>query len=153
MAAEHHTGISAPPLVYRLDEVSISLTRQPGSSTAPIQRINLSGTGSATLERGGQRMPFRYTPKDTLALLNALYKMRFFDLPTNYITRYSVFLKDDDTVGTSALRMPDASSTSVCVTLTATYEKCVSYGAEGPYELENITARIFAEADRLANVK
>ena len=153
MAAEHHAGISAPPLVYRLDEVSISLTRQPGSSTAPIQRINLSGTGSATLERGGQRMPFRYTPKDTLTLLNAFYKIRFFDLPTNYITRYSVFLKDDDTVGTSALRMPDTSSTSICITITATYEKCVSYSAEVPYELENITTRIFSEANRLVNVK
>lgn len=152
MAAQPSLGSSGPPLTYRLEDVGVHLTRQPGSSAFPIRRLSLSGTGSATLERDGQTLPFRYAPKDLLALLNELYRIRFFDLPTNLGVRYSVFLKDDGTVVTSALRMADASSTKVCLTV-ADYEKCVTYGRAGPYELERLARRLFADADRLVDDK
>ncbi len=53
-------------------------------------------------------------------------------------------------IGTNALRMADAPSTTVCFTLPA-YKKCVTYSSDGPRELEELTQRIFSEADQLAN--
>jgi hypothetical protein len=148
MAAETSLGVGGPPLAYRIDEVSVSLTRQPGNPALPIRRVILSGAGSATLERDGKNIQFPYERKDLLALLNALYKIRFFDLPTQYNTQYSVFLKDDGTVGTAAVRMSDSGSTNICFSVTG-YKKCVTYGpgTSGPLELENIAKRIFSDAD------
>lgn len=147
-AAEPSFGAGGPPLVYRIDEVSVRLTRHSGNPALPIRRVILSGAGSATLERDGKEVQFPYGKKDLLALLNALYKIRFFDLPTQYSTQYSVFMKDDETVGTAALRMSDSGSTNICFAVTG-YEKCVTYGpnAHGPLELENIAKRIFSDAD------
>lgn len=152
MATERSLGVGGPPLAYRIGEVSVRLTRHPGNPALPIRRVILSGVGGATLERDGKSVQFPYGSKDLLALLNELYRIRFFDLPTQYNTQYSVFLKDDGTVGTAALRMPDSGSTSICFAVTG-YEKCVSYSREGSLELENIARRIFSDADRLASEK
>lgn len=137
-----------PPLAYRIDEVSVRLTRNSGNPALPVRRVILSGAGSAILERDGKEVQFPYGKKDLLAFLNALYKIRFFDLPTQYSPQYSVFMKDDETVGTAALRMPDSGSTNICFAVTG-YEKCVTYGSgtRGPLELENIAKRIFSDAD------
>jgi hypothetical protein len=118
----------------------------------PVQRVSLSGTGSSTLERGDQKLSFRYADKDMLVLLNKLYRIRFFELPTRYTAKYSVFLKDDGSVGTQALKMSDASSTNVCFTVMA-YEKYVTYSSEAPRELEDMVQRIFSEADRLVKLR
>lgn len=149
MAADRTLGPNGPPLAYRIDEVTLRLTRHPGNFAFPIRRVSLSGTGSASLESDGQSVQFPYATKDLLVLLNELYRIRFFDLPEKYTTRYSIFLKDDGIVGTSALRMTDAGSTSICF-LVAEYEKCVIYGRDGPFELENIAKRIFADTEGLA---
>lgn len=146
MAEQPRLESAGPPRTYRLDEVSIQLTRQYGHGL-PLQRVSLAGAGQATLERDGQRLPFHYPAKDLLALLNEAYRIRFFDLPASYTTRYSVFLKDDGTVGTSALRMQDTLSTSLCLTV-AGYEKCIIFGNHGPRELEELANRIYSEAER-----
>ncbi|WP_090369411.1 hypothetical protein [Nitrosospira sp. Nl5] len=150
MATELSLGEGGPPLTYRLDEVSVRLTRHSGNPALPIRRVILSGTGGATLERDGERMQFSYGNRELLALLNALYKIRFFDLPSQYNTRYSVFLKDDGTVGTEALRMPDSASTSICFAVSG-YEKCVTYGRNSPLGLEGIAKQVFSDAGRLAS--
>jgi hypothetical protein len=147
--ATESTTTAGPPQTYRLDEVSVRLTRQPGRPNFPLQRISLTGKGSATLERGGQSQPFHYTAQDLLGVLNELYRIHFFDLPNNYSTRHSVSLKDDGMVITGHLRLQDASSTIVCFAVAA-YEKCVTYTTEGPYELEKLTQRVFAQAEQLA---
>ena len=145
MAGQPKTRTGEPPLTYRLEDVSIRITRSFGHGF-PMQRIALSGTESATLERGKQRFPFDYPSADLLNFLNELYAIRFFDLPGDLTTKFSIFLKDDGSIGTSALRMMDAPSTSLCFTV-ADYEKCVTYGENGPRELEEIVERIFREAD------
>lgn len=150
MAAEPGLGADGPPLTYRLDEVSVRLSRHPGNSALPVRRVILSGAGDATFERDGGSVHFPYSNKDLLALLKALYKIRFFDLPSQYNTRYSVFLNDDGTVGTEALRMTDSASTSICFAVRG-YEKCVTYGRDGPLELENIAKQIFSDASGLAS--
>lgn len=148
MPAQKSLGVGGPPLTYRIEDVNVKLTRQPGSAAFPIRRVHLSGTGSATLERDGQTLSFRYASRDLLNLMNAFYKIRFFDLPTNTTARHSVFLKEDGSVVTSSLRMLDAASTRVCFSV-ATYEKCVTYASEPPRELDELVQRVFAEADRL----
>lgn len=148
MATERNPGAGGPPSTYRFDEAGLRLTRQPGHGL-PIQRVSLSGSGSATLERDKQSLPFRYAPRDFLALLNELYLIRFFDLPASYVARYSIFLKDDGTVGTQVLKMSDVSSTRICFAVPG-YEKCVTWAADAPAELEKLAQRLFAEAERLA---
>ncbi|BCT67767.1 hypothetical protein [Nitrosospira sp. NRS527] len=143
-------GPSGPPLTYPIDDVHIRLTRHPGNAAFPVQRVNLSGSGSATLERDGKIMPFTYQVKNLLALMNEFYRIRFFDMPDDYANRYSVFLKDEGTVETSALHMLDAGGMRICFTA-ARYEKCVNYGDEGPSELEDIARQIFSAADILVS--
>lgn len=143
-----HAG-GKPPPSYRLDEVRVQLTLHPGRGGTAVHRVRLSGSGSAVLERGGQRLPFRYDRKDLMALLNALYGMRFFEMSANTTTLYSVVLQDDGTVRTSMLRMPDEASTQVCFSV-ASYSKCVTYSSDRPGELRNVVQHVFDEADRLA---
>ena len=152
MAAELDPDNGIPPKTYRLDEVSVRLTRHPGRPNFPVRRLSLSGKGTATLERDKQSQSFQYPTKELMALLNDLYRIRFFDMPKDLTTRYSAFYKDDGTVATSMLRLSDAPSTSVCFAVAA-YEKCVTYTTDGPYELEKLTQRLFAEADALVQPK
>jgi hypothetical protein len=150
MSAEHNPEPGGPPLAYRIDDVHIRLIRHPGNAAFPVQQVSLSGSGRATLERDGKILPFIYQVKNLLALMNELYRIRFFDMPNDYTNRYSVFLKDGGTVETTALHMLDGGGMRVCFTV-ASYEKCVNYGDEGPSELEDIARRIFFEADVLTN--
>lgn len=151
MAMQPRLGSGGPPLNFRLDEVVVRITQQSSQSSAPIRRVSLSGTGNATLERDGRNLPFRYPTKDMLALMNEFYRIRFFDLPPSYSIKYSVFLKDDGSIGTGARKMSDAPSTSICFSV-AGYEKCVTYAAEAPPELEALAKHIVAEADRLVKL-
>ena len=144
-------GPDGPPLNYHIDNVSIHLTRQPRRAGF-IQSVSLFGNGSATVEHSDKLVRFSYPAGDLLNLLNEFYKIRFFDLPAKYTTRYSVFLKDDGTVGMSALRMSDATSTRLCIDI-GEYEKCVTFGRDGPLELESIAKRVFIDMERISKGK
>lgn len=146
-AADCTLGPNGPALNYHIDNVTIRLTRQRARGDS-IQSVSLSGNGSATIERGGKITQLGYPTSDFLKLLNEFYRIRFFDLPVQYTTRYSVFLKHDGTVATSALRMSDAASTRVCVVIEE-YEKCVTFGREGPFELESSAKRILIDVDKI----
>lgn len=149
MAAERSFVAGGPPLNYRLDELSVRFLRQPGHGV-PGWRVSLPGSGPALLEIDGQKRHFFYSVKDFLALVNELYRIRFFEMPITYTTKYSVFIKDNGLLGTQGLRMSDASSTRICFTVAA-YEKCVSYGADGPRELEELVQRVAADVERLVS--
>lgn len=137
-----------PPLQYRLAEVNIRLTKAFGHGRSP-RRVNIVGTGKSTLEYDKKKSQFVYPDNDLLALLNELYKIRFFNLPTNSTTTYSVFLKNDGAVHTSVLRVQDTSSTTLCFSL-KNYEKCVNFDGESLQNLENLAKRIFLQAEQLA---
>ena len=147
-AAETSGGLASPPAEYRLDDVRVLLTRHPGMRKAPIQQIELSGKGNATLKRDSTSVSFQYKTPQLLDLLNKLYSIRFFELPASYFVQRSIFLKDDGSIGTQIRRMMDAPSSSICFTV-STYEKCVSYGADGPHELRSIEQHLFSEAEYL----
>ena len=143
-------GPGGPPLTYPVDDVHIRLTRHPGNTAFPVQRVSLSGSGKAILERDGKIMPFTYPVKKLLALMNEFYRIRFFHMPDDYTNRYSVFLKDGGMVQTGALHTLDTGGMRICFTA-ASYEKCVNYGDEGPSELKDIARRIFSGADVSVN--
>ena len=149
MAAEPRLGPDGPPLTYRLAEVTVRMVRSPGRSVEQPLQLTLSGTGRGTLGQGSQQRSFTQAPQELGTLLNALYRMHFFNLPANSTIRHSVVLQDDGTVQTTLLRMVDAASTRVCFAVKG-YEKCVTFGAEGPARLEQLVERSFTEADRLA---
>lgn len=148
MAAESSVGHRGPPKSYRLDEVSVRIQTQ-GSRGVPVRRITLNGTGTGTLERDQQKSSFAYSSKDLLVGVNALYAMRFFTMPDDYFVTFSVFLKDDGSIGTQAMNLSDTGSTQVCF-VAGSFEKCVAYGAHGPQELADFVQRVVAQTGQTA---
>lgn len=149
MAANAPSSPAGPPLSYRIETVVIRMTLPPERQADPPQQLHLSGTGSATLERQGQRQPFSHTPRAQVAVLDALYRLQFFSMPTHASTRFSVVLRDDGTVLTQAMRQADAPTGRVCVSIAA-YEKCVTFSTAEPSALGQLVERSFADAQQRA---
>jgi len=148
MAADARLGPEGPPLRYPIDSVSVTVRHSPGPVRgAQVRQLVLPGAGRATLTRGEAAASFDYAAADLMGVLNSLYRMRFFDLPTDLVARYSVYLKDDGTVGTGHMRLLDRASTEVCVRL-ADYEKCVRYADGEPVALDALVRQLDAEADQ-----
>jgi len=138
-----------PPKTYRLDDVSIDLIRHAGVIVGSTDKhIRISGAGNSTQKHGGKSLSFLYSTQDLLAVINSLNQLRFFELPTIHNIKYSVYLKDDGTVGKSALRMHDAANTTVCFNIPE-YKKCVTYNSDIAPELEKLVKHIFSEVDKL----
>ena len=148
MAAERKPGADGPPRTYRVDEVTLRVQRQHGHGQ-PTGQLVLAGKGQSTLQSGDRKRLFEHAAKDHLNALNGVYRIRFFDMPEQLRSPLSVFLKDDGSVGTQALKMADAGSTMVCFNLPQ-YEKCVRYDASGPRELEDWVVRVWADAEQRA---
>lgn len=148
MAAEATLGPKGPPLHYPVDSVSVSVRHSPGPALgAQTRELVLTGAGSAKLTRGDAAVSFDYAAADLVGVLNRFYALNFFDLPADLVRRYSVFLKDDGSVGTSQLRLLDRASTEVCVRM-ASYEKCVRYADDEPAALAALVRQLDAEADQ-----
>lgn len=141
------SGISRPPESYQVDGLSLQVTRQPGNGDLPLRRITLVGSGSLTLEQPPTTLP--YPPRLVVGWANELYGMRFFDLPAQQTTRFSVRLTDTGRVETDLLRMVDSETTRVCFRL-PDFEKCVVYQEFEAPELEKLVKRLFLEAQQLS---
>lgn len=151
MAVCHETPAVKPPLHYELSNTSVSIASHArGQKDTYPTRIDIFGAGASSIEKDGRTVVFDYSTEDFLILLNAFYKIRFFDLPTNYILQQSVFLDGNTSVGTSALRMTDQATTTVCFK-TADYKKCVAYGVDTPKELDLLIHTLFSEVYRITN--
>ena len=148
MAAERAPA-AWPPLSYRLDTAVLRLQRQPGHGQPKLALV-VAGNGGATLDFGrppGTRT-FTLAADEVLALLNGLYRLRFFDLPVALRARPSVFLLPDGSVGTQVAKRVDTTATTVCISL-AGDEKCVRYAdGDGPPDLEAWVQAAFADAQR-----
>ncbi|MEO8991536.1 MAG: hypothetical protein ABI284_01645 [Nitrosospira sp.] len=140
------------PSTYRFDEISIRITRQLGSPAFSIREIRLSAEGGAILGRGGGTVRFSFTKQDLLNLVNELYQLRFFELPSDYTAEYSIVQNEDGILSTMISSMEDEPSTSVCIFIKE-YKKCVTYSRKGPFELENLVQRVFTKADEWAGRK
>lgn len=142
---------AGPPLSYRLDTVELRLQRQPGHGQPKLALV-VAGAGSATLESGrpASARGFTLPADEVLALLNGLYRLRFFDLPAALRARQSVLLMPDGAIATQVTNRIDTASTTVCVALPG-FEKCVRYAeGDGPPELEGWVQAAFADAQRRA---
>ena len=146
LAAEPLTMADAMPQTFRIDALSIRLSRQV--CNAPWQ-FRLSGADAGSLTQGGKQRPFPYPAKNLVALLNALYEVHFFDMPSRYATHVAAQLMADGTVSMVGVDSTNATGNGVCVSV-ASFEKCVRWGNRAPVELERIAQRAFAEAQRLA---
>lgn len=152
MLAPPPVGAQAPratspgmPRTFELAALSIHLSQQPGNAAYAPRIVHLSGNGGILIGNGKQR-PFPYSASDLVGLLNALYEIRFFDLPTLYSTQDVAQLHADGTVSLINKFTSSASANSVCVAVAA-FEKCVRYGPRAPLELERIVQRIVSEAE------
>ena len=148
MAAERRLGADGPPLSYRLDDVRVSVKRQYGHGQ-PTRELVLAGTGQAVLQVADRKQEFEQAGKDLLAVLNGLYRIGFFEMPAQLRRTVSVYLGRDGVVGTQALKMSDAGSTTVCFALPG-YEKCVRYEAGGPREMEDFVQGLLTDAEQRA---
>lgn len=150
MATDQPVSGVGPPASLLLKSIRLDVHQQAGRGLVHLsRRVTLSGEGQATLELGGQTLPFDCTPTQLLAWLDTLYALRFFDLPRDYSTQYSAVLKKDGTVVPSMQRMLDASSTEVCVRA-GDFKRCVRFGEAGPQELKALAQRILDDANRLS---
>jgi len=145
-AGENNLRHKGPPSTYHLNEIRLRFTHHPGNPAFPIERISLSGGDGAIFERGGQSARFPIAKQDLLNVVNELYAIRFFELPSDYTAQYSVVEKENGLIGTMASSMDDQPSTSVCFSIT-NYKKCVIYSRKGPPELENMVQRVFSKAN------
>ncbi len=146
LAAEPLSRADAMPQTFRIDALSIRLSRQV--SNAPWQ-VQLSGADGGSLTQGGKQRPFPYSAKDLVALLNALYEVHFFDMPSRYAAHAAAQLGADGTVSMAGVDSSNATGNGICVSV-ASFEKCVQWGNRAPVELDRIAQRAFGEALRLA---
>lgn len=146
LAAEALPKADAMPQTFRIDALSIRLSRQ--INNAPWQ-VQLSGLDGGSLTQGGQQRPFPYPAKELVALLNALYEVHFFDMPSRYAAHAAAQLGADGTVSMAGVDSSNATGNGVCVRVVS-FEKCVRWGNRAPVELDRIAQRAFAEAQRLA---
>jgi hypothetical protein len=150
MAEEGKVGPNVMPYNFRVDELSIRLSRQTANTAYSPWEIHLSGTDGGSLTYDGKLRSFPYSANKIVALLNALYEIHFFDLPSEYASQPRARLNDDGGVSLDKILWTDEGSNRLCVKV-ASYEKCVRYGGnEMPPELDRIFQGIFADAPHLA---
>lgn len=142
---------SDPPLEYRISEVSVVISSHTPVDRAGWRTIQLMPGASWAEDRSRVRRPFEFTRQQMMEALKALYAMRFFELASAPSARRTIRLDDDGVVRTSLLRPLDAGSTRVCFR-TASYEKCVAYGADAPEPLVQWVVAVKADAMRAAGV-
>ena len=149
MAAEPHTSHPGPPAAYRLDQVRVLVQRQFGHGQ-PGQTLKLLGPGSASFDADRRVSTITFDNKAVMALINGLYRLRFFDLPDDIGPLPSAVLKPDGTVGLMVTKVSDFTAVKVCF-LAAGREKCVHYqqGA-GPRELEDWVQGLLSDSARRA---
>ncbi|MDD5037075.1 MAG: hypothetical protein PHE55_20300 [Methylococcaceae bacterium] len=138
---------TAMPRAFEVSQLSIRLSRQAGNAVYQPWEVRLSGGGGEILSHDGKQWSLPYAAKDVVALLNALYEIRFFDLPAQYSTQDVAQLLDDGSVRMIQKFTSSSGGNSVCVNI-ASFEKCVHYGLQAPVELDRIFQRVFADAQR-----
>ncbi|WP_426359147.1 hypothetical protein ACPUVO_02565 [Pseudocolwellia sp. HL-MZ19] len=149
IAAKSHSESNVLPSTYKLDEVSLTFIRHSGAKkNNGVRKVSISLTTSTIQTTKGDKTFFNYSSDELLKLINTLYRIKFFDLPTHHNLKYSIYLKEDGSVATTLLHMADTSSTTVCFEL-STYKKCVTYGLDAPEKLKAFSNNIFSEAEQL----
>lgn len=131
-----------PPDNYLLDQVNISITHTTGHKLPGSYQINLDGslTASRTVDRD-KTNSISLSKDDFMEILNAFYKVHFFELQDTYTKQTSVALLEDNKIKTYRTKMMDTSSKRVCITL-ADYKKCITIVNNQPSVLTQVITKI-----------
>jgi hypothetical protein len=151
-AAQDDLKYNRPPSTYRFDDISIRITRHPGSPAFSIREISLSAEGGAIIRDDSATVRLPFAKQNMLNIVNELYQIRFFEMASDYTVEYSMVQNEDGILSTMISSMEDEPSTSVCIFIKE-YKKCVIYSRKGPFELENLVQRVFTKADEWAGRK
>ncbi|MGS0756080.1 hypothetical protein ACVBEH_16370 [Roseateles sp. GG27B] len=112
LAAEPLSKGTVMPQTFRIDDLSIRLSRQVGN--VPWQ-LQLSGVDGGSLVQAGKQRPFPYSAKDLVELLNALYEVHFFEMPSRYAPHTAAQLMADGMVSMVGVDSTNSTGTGVCV--------------------------------------
>jgi hypothetical protein len=148
MAGEVTSGAHGMPPSFPVSVLSIEVSRQTGNAAYAPLRVHLSGADGGSLGKAGTQQSFPYPPGELVALLNALFELHFFDLPSRYANRPAAQLNADGSVSLNMMESSSSTANSVCVRV-ASFEKCVRYGNAAPLEIERLVSRVVADAQRL----
>lgn len=133
-----------PPTKYPLEDVTLSATRQAGNPAFGRRTVSIHGDGRCLVSttRPVDEVPCRRLSDEALVeLVNEFYRLHFFELRDNYITRRRVFLDNQGSIRASRLRLLDTSSTRLCFRA-GDFEKCVTFGKDTPGEFQVLIDRI-----------
>ncbi len=136
---------------FDVRQLDIRLSRLAGNGAQQPWQVQVSGAGQSSYSRNGKTWPLPYAGKDAVALLNALYAIRFFDLPQDFSSQDVAQLRADGSVVVLQKFTSNSNLNRVCVSIAAS-EKCVAFGKQAPLELERLLEHQYAEAERLAGV-
>ena len=148
MAADRKIEPAPAGSTFDVRQLDIRLSRQASNAAQQPWQVQVSGAGQSSYNVNGKTWPLPYAAKDAVALLNALYAIRFFDLPQDYSTQDVAQLRADGSIVVLQKFTSNSNLNSVCVSIAAV-EKCVRFGALAPIELERIFKHQIADAERL----
>jgi hypothetical protein len=140
------TARVAMPRLFSVTDLEIRLSHQEGSAAYRPRELTIAGSGDATLTQAGNTWQLQRKPADALALLNELYRIRFFDLPETYGKSDFAVLGANGTVRLVEQSTSSSGGKRICVRI-ATFHKCVRFGPEGPVELDRILLRTLDDAE------
>ena len=140
------------PRAFYVGDLSIHFSQRVGNAAYTPWEVHMSGAGGGNLIHDGKHSPLPYASRDVVALLNALFEIRFFDLPAQFSSQDVAQLLEGGSVRLIQKFTSSSGGNSVCVNIAA-FEKCVRYGPQTPVELDRIFQRVFADAERLARVR
>ena len=149
LAADRKIEPAPAGSIFDVRQLDIRLSRQASNAAQLPWQVQVSGAGQSSYSRSGKTWRLPYEAKDAVALLNALYAIRFFDLPHDYSSQDVAQLRADGSVVVLQKFTSNSNLNRVCVSIAAA-EKCVGFGKQAPVELERIFERQFADAERLA---
>lgn len=150
-AVAHKTAQASTGPVFDARQLDIHLSRLAGNVAQQPWQVQLSGAGQSSYSRNGKTWSLPYAAKDAVALLNALYAIRFFDLPQDYSSQDVAQLRADGSVVVLQRFTSNSNLNRLCVRIAAV-EKCVAFGQQAPAELVRIFEHQYAEAERLVGL-
>jgi len=137
------------PSTFSPSDVRIVAIRQSNITSIPMQRVILQTTGGASLEQNGEVQPFECPVAEIVAAFSDIYRINFFDLPSNLTISRSATLGDDGLIRLSLLRMSDMATTSIEVSVEG-YSHKVVFAENGPPELVAVAEQLFAVGQKFS---
>lgn len=132
---------SSPPKEYHLSDCSIQAIRYSGGPSRSVTRVTLYGTGNATIDTDNTASTIHFSPTEFVQILNELYRIKFFEIPSDYINQHSVSLSNGGTIRTRSIRLMDTDRIEIRCNI-GEYKKSVLFSNHTPTDLVKVATRI-----------